>query len=854
MNEALQTLEVKVENNGTTPQGKIFAREWNVLVEAVKALDLKEFDEAKLLQFLRDNYFITSEDIPDVDFSNVVTLSGQQTISGPKDFVGGIKVNGMPIIYNTELGVWEFTGDLFVTGNFAWGSSIDGFKPSTVMDAVRVDGSTIIKKKDSNGDWYLYAPGGGSGGSGGGLTLGDVASYLSDNDYTTKADVNSLIASSLVEYATQSWVGDNYLSKSGGTITGASGALTIARSDADQIGILFTGASGNLGFIGFSGSNTPAYIGHDGNAYPILHSDNYANYALPIKGGTITIDDIAGFSIYRNNGGYSAVHFYNTQDGNKIDVGYLGAASDGRPVYINAGGGVMDLIHSGNYSDYALPITGGTVNGNLSLSSTNAARSIRFDTSVGSSWLFVNSGEWYVTNIGWGAEYKLIHSGNIGQYAYIRNYGSIPNGEDLANLQAGSYWVYEDLGAASAVKLSYSSLVVLGNSYYSPQMNISHNAQQAYIRGVYNTSSGNSVSDWHELAFTDSNVASADVLKKSFANENINYGAGDGLKLIYCHSNPGNFASDWQSGISVLTDYTGWQLTCYGGDVENPYFRSLQDNGVWKPWRQLAFLDSDVLSPSSGLLTINGNAAISGILTMSDNTNPAICFGSYWYLQRINNTIALGLGYTNSLKVYDVGDVEVVGNIEGGIFGLRNSNPDNPLLRLTVGNQNYYVQATSDGIYLGPTSTLSLKVDANGNTTINGNLLVYGNVSWFSHSQRSLKNIISEQGLSLAQLERIRPIKFYWKDGRDMALHVGGVADVFAEVLPEVVTRNLQDILCLNYVDAAFYVGASLIAPVLDHERRITKGEAEQEALKKENAKLKRELEEVKSKLNHLAA
>ena len=101
MNEALQTLEVKVENNGTTPQGKIFAREWNVLVEAVKALDLKEFDEAKLLQFLRDNYFITSEDIPDVDFSNVVTLSGQQTISGPKDFVGCIKVNGMPIIYNT---------------------------------------------------------------------------------------------------------------------------------------------------------------------------------------------------------------------------------------------------------------------------------------------------------------------------------------------------------------------------------------------------------------------------------------------------------------------------------------------------------------------------------------------------------------------------------------------------------------------------------------------------------------------------------------------------------------------------------------------------------------------------------
>lgn len=722
MNEALQTLEVKVENNGTTPQGKIFAREWNVLVEAVKALDLKEFDEAKLLQFLRDNDFITSEDIPDVDFSNVVTLSGQQTIPGAKDFVGGIKVNGMPITYNAELGVWEFLGDLFVTGNFAWGSSIDGFKPSTVMDAVRVDDSTIIKKKDSNGDWYLYAPGGGSGGSGGGLTLGDVVSYLSDNDYTTKTDVNSLIASSLAGYATeqwvankgyltssalnglasQSWVGDNYLSKSGGTIEGDSGALDIKRNSSSSSFIKYSNTNGVLGYLGFLGTNTPYFWDNSLTPVGLIHERNVKDfvqeYALPITGGVIEAE-------------------------------------------------------AGNYTPLTIK--------NQSMTETW----IQFHDSVGVSFIGSSQGVPCVY-LGSGGNNAILHSGNIGSY----------------------------------------------------------------------------------------NAGSADVLKKSFANEDINYGKSDGLKLIYCHSNPGNFASAWQSGISVITDYTGWQLTSYGGDVENPYFRSLQDNGVWKPWRQLAFLDSDVLSPLSGLLTVNGNAAIGGILTMSDNTNPAICFGSYWYLQRINNTIALGLGYTNSLKVYDVGDVEVAGNIEGGIFGLRNSSPDNPLLRLTVGNQNYYVQATSDGIYLGPTSTLSLKVDANGNTTINGNLLVYGYVSWFSHSQRSLKNIISEQGLSLAQLERIKPIKFYWKDGRDMALHVGGVADVFAEVLPEVVARNIQDILCLNYVDAAFYVGASLIAPVLDHERRITKGEAEQEALKKENAKLKRELEEVKSKLNHLAA
>ena len=40
MNEALQDLEIKVENQGKTPQGRISAEEWNILVEAVKKIDI----------------------------------------------------------------------------------------------------------------------------------------------------------------------------------------------------------------------------------------------------------------------------------------------------------------------------------------------------------------------------------------------------------------------------------------------------------------------------------------------------------------------------------------------------------------------------------------------------------------------------------------------------------------------------------------------------------------------------------------------------------------------------------------------------------------------------------------------
>ena len=669
MNKTLQTLEIKVENNGATPQGKIFAREWNVLVEAVKALDLKEFDEAKLLQFLRDNDFITSEDIPDIDFSNVVTLSGQQTISGAKDFVGGIKVNGMPITYNAELGVWEFTGDLFVSGNFAWGASIVGFKPSTVMDAVRVDGSTIIKKKDSNGDWYLYAPDGSGGGSGGGLTLGDVVSYLSDNDYTTKTDVDSHIASSLAGYATEQWVANK----------------------------------GYLTSSALNGLASQSWVG-----------DNY------------------------------------------------------------------------------LAKSGGALEGVLELNSTNAARSIRFNTTSGSSWLFVNSGEWYVTNIGWGAEYKIIHSGNIGSY-----------------------------NAGSATKLQ-TPRTIWGQSFDGTEK-ITHGFRSLYADS-YNGGVAHSI--------LNNQGSPYGLLARIFANGSVSLQAQREANDAECF----NLLLNHLGGNVAIGGTTAdAKLHVYGGAIVDG---SLDTSKIY-------------IEDASRPLT---RFVIAGSLhaTVGYETNFGAIIQSYkggnYFLLKDDNTAFLSCSTTIN------GNLLTTGNIEGGIFGLRNSSLDNPLLRLTVGNQNYYVQATSDGIYLGPTSTLSLKVDANGNTTINGNLLVNGNVSWFSHSQRSLKNIVSEQGLSLAQLERIKPIKFYWKDGRDMVLHVGGVADVFAEVLPEVVTLSPQDILCLNYVDAAFYVGASLIAPVLDHERRITKGEAEQEALKEENAKLKRELEEVKSKLNQLVA
>ena len=819
MNEALQALEVKVENGGTTPQGKFFAKDWNTLVEAVKALDLKELDEASLLKFLKDNGYITSDEVPEVDLSAVVTLATEQRITGTKDFVGGIKVNGQPLIYNAVLGVWELTGDLLVTGNVAWFASIKGFKPSTIMDAVQVDGETIVKNELGQ----LKVIGGGSGGSGGGLTISDLSNYLATNKYTKQSDVETLIStaltpyaltsaiptnnnqltngagyitsSALTGYATEQWVGDNYLSKSGGTISfgNSNSLLTVKSTGGTWSGIKYESATEG-GYIGVH-RGEPVYIPQDMSMIKkIVLSDNIKS--------TLGISD---WALAATKPSYTAAEV-----GALSTSGGTVSSDDYQPLIVNSN-------FSSGIEDVRIAISHNWNVKGLFNWESNGVGLRMYNTACGSAIGIKDDGTPYYDS------YTLIHSGNIGQYAYMSKRDTIPSGEDLANLQAGSYWVYENLGAASAAKLSYSSLVVLGNSYYSPQMNISHNAQQAYIRGVYNTGSGNSVSDWHELAFVDSNVASATKLQTP--------------RTIWGHifDGSGNVDGDlYMGGATMLhTDGSDTWLN-YGGANDGKNLRLCGRELIFQYGRGDAFTRAMTIT-NGGNVAVGGTTADAKLHVHGNGLLYNTLSDTAWVSD--TGQLIIGSSGTN----YHLG----FGVASNGLAAIQGGNRG-------VGAISLLLNPNGGNVVIGGT-TANAKLHVHGNAQIDGDVLVNGNFSWITQSQRSLKHITSEQGLSLAQLERIKPIKFYWKDGRDSILHVGGVADVFAEVLPEVVSR-WKDTLCLNYVDAGFYVGASLIAPVLDHERRITEGERERKALKMENATLKRELAIMKQMLNQLAA
>lgn len=70
---------------------------------------------------------------------NYVTLASSQTISGEKNFTGGLKVNGSPIVYDATNKYWKLEGDLLVTGGVTMYASDSSFTPSTIMDAIATD-------------------------------------------------------------------------------------------------------------------------------------------------------------------------------------------------------------------------------------------------------------------------------------------------------------------------------------------------------------------------------------------------------------------------------------------------------------------------------------------------------------------------------------------------------------------------------------------------------------------------------------------------------------------------------------------------------------------------------------------
>jgi hypothetical protein len=87
MNTDLQNLEPKVENEGTTPQGKLSAAEWNILLAAVKLLDQMSSEESESLtigqvaNYLAEEGYAKIEDINEAISKLPVGITQSQLVA-----------------------------------------------------------------------------------------------------------------------------------------------------------------------------------------------------------------------------------------------------------------------------------------------------------------------------------------------------------------------------------------------------------------------------------------------------------------------------------------------------------------------------------------------------------------------------------------------------------------------------------------------------------------------------------------------------------------------------------------------------------------------------------------------------
>lgn len=226
MNSDLQNLTPKVEDGGTTPQGRLTASEWNILVSAVKSLDLAggAVDTASILQVVIDAGYATKEWVKEQGYitslniesltKNTVTLDTSQAITGIKDFANGLKIGGLHA-YKSQDDTIYLDANLVVRGGVtAYGTNKT--ITASLFEALPIDGETIKRNPETNALFVDTSIIGG-----GGIDEGFLSDYLTEKRYATQDWVLSQrylagISASMVTDA----LGYTPLSTGGGTISG----------------------------------------------------------------------------------------------------------------------------------------------------------------------------------------------------------------------------------------------------------------------------------------------------------------------------------------------------------------------------------------------------------------------------------------------------------------------------------------------------------------------------------------------------------------------------------------------------------------------------------------------------------
>ena len=394
---------------------------------------------------------------------------------------------------------------------------------------------------------------------------------------------------------------------------------------------------------------------------------------------------------------------------------------------------------------------------------------------------------WYDASM---AKYTLIHSGNIASYLGSNLVTSVCgyNGAvSKAELEQG-------LGLSSYVKPSVVEALADGVMIVYDSGGWVTTARSTFLGGYLPLSAGSTKALTGTLYTRDINVASGYGITITSGGIGIGTAPATG------------YAIDADGSIRATGIYVG----SYAVRTTNDTY--ISGNTIYVGSNSLT-----VSSGGSGTVTsvATGTGLTGGTITTSGTISISSTYQTY---------ISHGESAYNSLSDYM--PASGLSNIK-----FRNSTT-NPFVNLYASG-NWYVQSMSDGIYMGSTSSYSLKVDSSGNASA---------MSWTNRSDIRHKNILyyfAEPNMEA--VANAPAIRFTWKNNNDNNKeHLGSIAQYWKSILPEAVVEDKDGYLFMQYDVIALLSAISVAKRVTEHERRI-------EALERENAMLRLELNQIKS-------
>ena len=315
-----------------------------------------------------------------------IPIEGYTEILGEKNFTGGLKINGAPIIYDKDRKFWKLEGDLLVTGGISMYGNDSDFVASTIMDAILYDNTTL----GINAQGQLYV----KGSVGGATTMGSLSNVGSWADSVASQDRIMYQAAN-----SSQWVAKNLSDLAVGGVTGDYLPLNmtstpfVINTQSGVVNFKSTSAS-EVGFrLYFGDSNKGGLWANDERIY-LYHAPTGNSIALTTGGRMIFKGGGVDYTVWHsgNDGGGSGL------DADLVDGFHVnGSQKPYGMIPLIGADGVMEVgkyidFHNDNTTgsdfstrlycsgEYANTVSLPSASGTLALTSSNVASATKLQT------------------------------------------------------------------------------------------------------------------------------------------------------------------------------------------------------------------------------------------------------------------------------------------------------------------------------------------------------------------------------------------------------------------------------------------------------------------------------------------